>query len=93
MGEMRDEGLFSDSKLPEDRYVVIQVETNVENPDLFEYIWDKKDIFEYSIFLRFAPALELRIQRLDPPHSHPTVCPLYGGQWALLTSIREAAKK
>ena len=48
MGEMRDEGLFSDSKLPEDRYVVIQVETNVENPDLFEYIWDKKDIFEYK---------------------------------------------
>ena len=48
MGEMRDEGLFSDSKLPEDRYVVIQVETNVENPDLFDYIWDKKDLFEFK---------------------------------------------
>ena len=43
MGEMRDEGLFSDSILPEDRYVVIQVETNVENPDLKEYIWDWND--------------------------------------------------
>ena len=43
MGEMRDEGLFSDSKLPEDRYVVIQVETNVENPNLKEYIWDWHD--------------------------------------------------
>ena len=43
MGEMRDEGLFSDSKLPEDRYVLIHVETNIENPDLLEYIWDKND--------------------------------------------------
>ena len=45
---MRDEGLFSDSKLPEDRYVVIYVETNVENPDLFEHLWDQDDIEFYS---------------------------------------------
>lgn len=43
MGQMRDEGLFSNSKLPEDRYVVIYVETNVENPDLFKYLWDMGD--------------------------------------------------
>ena len=48
MGQMRDEGLFSDSKLPEDRYVVIYVETNVENPDLFEHLWDQDDIEFYS---------------------------------------------
>ena len=43
MEEMRVEGFFSDSKLPEDRYVVIHVATNVEHQVLSEYLWDNHD--------------------------------------------------
>ena len=43
MEQMRVEGFFSDSKLAEDRYVVIHVATNLENQDLFKYLWDNRD--------------------------------------------------
>ena len=43
MEQMRVEGLFSDSQLAKDRYVVIHVATNLENQDLFQYLWDNRD--------------------------------------------------
>ena len=34
MGQMRETGLFSDSAIEKDPYLVVYVETNVENPSL-----------------------------------------------------------
>ena len=43
MEEMRDIGLFSDSDEAKDPYLIVYVETNVENPDLFNYLWDRTE--------------------------------------------------
>ena len=43
MGQMSKTGLFSDSEMEKNPYLVVYVETNVENPDLFEYLWDRSE--------------------------------------------------
>ena len=40
MGQMRETGLFSETAIEKDPYLVVYVETNVENPSLYDYLWD-----------------------------------------------------
>ena len=43
MGQMRKVGLFSDSEITKDPYIVIYVETIIENPNLFKYLWNRTE--------------------------------------------------
>ena len=68
MGQMRETGLFSDSENRIDPYMVIYVETNVETPDLFQYLWDYKDVHYMCV-----QELEIPVESDDPTETYTVI--------------------